>query len=131
MTRNPSDEKPVPAAWPKRPPYASADPQSDVRLRLAGTQWSEPGRCGYPTRTITGDWMIRTMLDLPYAMLSSLEARAGSEAIGELIRAALVDAGYGCESDIAGVPAGRHATDQEMAARLGVLAELGRVRQAP
>jgi hypothetical protein len=131
MTRAPSDANLLPAAWPKRPPYASADPESDVRFRLAGTQWSEPGRCAFPTRTTTGEWMIRTMLDLPYTMLASLEVKAGSEAVGELIRAALVDAGYGCESDIVGVPADRHATDQELLARLGVLAELGRVRQVP
>ena len=36
--------------------------------------------------------MIRVMLDLPYPMLASLEAKAGSHNVGELIRAALVTA---------------------------------------
>ncbi len=128
---NPGDIEPIPQASRKACAYASADPMTDVRLIFAGTPLSEPGRGGYPTRTTSGEWMIRTLLDLPYAMLASLEAEAGSEDIGELIRAALVAAGHGSETDIAGIRADRHATDSEQAGRLGMLAQIRQIMRLP
>lgn len=68
--------------------------------------------------------MIRVKLDLPYPMLASLEAKAGSHDIGELIRAALVIAGYGSESDIVGAKSDRYVTRDEQRERLGMPATM-------
>lgn len=57
--------------------------------------------------------MIPVFVDLPYSMLASLEAAAQSEDIGEIVRAALVAAGYGAPDDIAGVRSDRFATIEE------------------
>jgi hypothetical protein len=120
MTLDLSMIKPTPAPSLELPPYASADPSTDLRLRFAGTKWSEPGHGGSPTKTEAGDWMIRIMVDLPYPMLASLEAKAGSPDIAELIRAALVTAGHGSKADIVGVRSDRYATDEEHCERLGM-----------
>ena len=124
MTLDLSDFKPTPLPSHETPPYASADPSTDLRLIFAGTDWSEPGHGGYPTRTAAGDWMIRVKLDLPYPMLASLEAKAGPHDIGELIRAALVIAGYGSESDIVGAKSDRYVTRDEQRERLGMPATM-------
>ena len=57
--------------------------------------------------------MIPVFVDLPYSMLASLEAAAQSEEIGDIVRAALVAAGYGVPDDIAGVRSHRFATIEE------------------
>lgn len=57
--------------------------------------------------------MIPVFVDLPYSMLASLEAAAQSEEIGDIVRAALVAAGYGLPDDIAGVRSDRFATIEE------------------
>lgn len=82
-----------------------------------------------PTKTEAGDWMIRVMLDLPYPMLASLEAKAGSHNVGELIRAALVTAGHGTGSDIVGVRSDRYATRNEQRERRGISAEISGTRE--
>lgn len=130
MTLDLSDFKPMPLPSRETPPYASADPSTDLRLLLAGTDWSEPGHGGYPTRTEAGDWMIRVMLDLPYPMLASLEAQAGSHDVGELIRAALVTAGHGSDADIVGVRSDRYATRDEQRERLGMPAGMSGTGQS-
>ena len=124
-----SDFKPTPLPSRKTPPYASADPSTDMRLLLAGTEWSEPGHGGHPTRTEAGDWMIRVMLDLPYPMLASVEAKAGSHDIGALVRAALVDAGHGSEADIVGVRSDRYATRDEQRERLAIPAHMSDTKE--
>ena len=43
MTIDLSDFKLTPLPSRETPPYASADPSTDLRLLLAGTDWSEPG----------------------------------------------------------------------------------------
>lgn len=53
--------------------------------------------------------MIPVIIDLPYAMLASLEAAAQSEEIGDIVRAALVAVGHGRPDDIAGVRSDRFA----------------------
>ena len=73
-----SDFKPIPAPPRTSLPYASADPETDMRRLFAGMPMETTGG-GKPTRTRSGEWMIRTTLDLPYAMLASLEATAGSD----------------------------------------------------
>lgn len=78
-----SDIKPTPAPPPTSLPYASADPETDMRRMFAGMRM-EPTGGGKPTRTKSGERMIRTTLDLPYSMLASLEATAGSDDIGNL-----------------------------------------------
>lgn len=130
MTLDLSDFAPTPLPSRETPPYASADPSTDLRLLFAGTDWSEPGHGGYPTRTEAGDWMIRVMVDLPYPMLASLEAMAGSHDIGELIRAALVTAGHGSESDVVGVRSDRYATRDEQRERLEMSAKVRGTRES-
>jgi hypothetical protein len=99
--------------------YASADSNTDMRRMFAGMQTEATGG-GTPTRTTSGEWMIRITLDLPYAMLASLEAKAESEDIGDLIRAVLVTAGHGSEADVTGIRSDRYATDAERRAELGM-----------
>jgi hypothetical protein len=72
-----------------------------------------PGYPGYPMRTTSGDWMIPVIVDLPYAMLASLEAEAQSREIGNIVRAALVKAGHGTVDDITGTKSDRYASDEE------------------
>ncbi|RDE04203.1 hypothetical protein [Sphingomonas aracearum] len=129
MTLDLSDFNPKPLPSREYPPYASADPATDLRLLFAGTKWSDPGHGGDPTKTEAGDWMIRVMLDLPYPMLASLEAKAGSHNVGELIRAALVTAGHGTGSDIVGVRSDRYATRNEQRERRGISAEISGTRE--
>lgn len=57
--------------------------------------------------------MIPVIVDLPYAMLASLEAEAQSPKIGNIIRAALVTAGHGSADDIIGIKSDRYTTDEE------------------
>ena len=57
--------------------------------------------------------MIPVIVDLPYAMLTSLEATAQACEIGDIVRAALVVAGHGTPDDIAGVRSDRFATLDE------------------
>lgn len=64
-------------------------------------------------RAASGEWMIPVIIDLPYAMLASLEAAAQSDEFGDLIRAALVAAGHGTPDDIKGVRSDRFATPAE------------------
>ena len=59
MTIDLSDFKLTPLPSRETPPYASADPSTDLRLLLAGTDWSEPGHGGYPTRTEAGSGFVR------------------------------------------------------------------------
>lgn len=129
MTIDLSDFKLTPLPSRETPPYASADPSTDLRLLLAGTDWSEPRHGGYPTRTEAGDWMIRVMLDLPYPMLASLEAQAGSHDVGELIRAALVTAGHGSRTEIVGIRSDRYATRDEQRERLGIPSGISGTRE--
>lgn len=114
-----SDFKPTPAPPRNQLPYASADPETDMRRMFAGMPIEAPGG-GKPTRTRSGEWMIRTTLDLPYSMLVSLEATAGSDEIGNLVRIALVAAGHGDRDDAIGVRSDRYATDDERRAALGM-----------
>lgn len=130
MTLDLSDFKPTPLPFRETPPYASADPTTDLRLLLAGTEWSEPGHGGYPTRTEAGDWMVRVRLDLPYSILASLESKARSHDIGELVRAALVTAGHGSEADIVGVRSDHYATRDEQRERLEMSAEVRGTRES-
>lgn len=118
MTLDLSDFAPTPLPSRETPPYASADPSTDLRLLFAGTDWE------------AGDWMIRVMVDLPYPMLASLEAMAGSHDIGELIRAALVTAGHGSESDVVGVRSDRYATRDEQRERLEMSAKVRGTRES-
>ena len=94
------------------PKYESLDPATDLRRIYAGSEWSTPGPAR-PIRTASGEWMVPVILDLPYAMLASLEAEAQSREIGHLIRAALVAAGHGVGDDIVGVRWSRFATLEE------------------
>lgn len=57
--------------------------------------------------------MIPVIIDLPYAMLASLEAAAQSGEIGDIVRAALVAIGHGRPDDITGVRSDRFATLDE------------------
>jgi hypothetical protein len=50
---------------------------------------------------------------MPYAMLVSLEIRAGSAQIGDTTRAVLVAAGHGEPGDIVAIPWDRFATHDE------------------
>lgn len=114
-----SDMQPTAAQPSNRSAYASANPEADMRRMFAGMQMEATGG-GAPTRTTAGEWMVRIAVDLPYAMLASLEAMAGSEDIGELIRAALVRAGHGNEADVPGIRSDRYATHAERRAELGM-----------
>lgn len=93
--------------------YESMDPANDHRLRLAGSEWGQTGNSGLPLLTTSGEWMIPVILNLPYAMLASLEAQAQSHEIGDAIRAALVAAGHGGIEDIEGVRSDRFSTPAE------------------
>ncbi len=64
-------------------------------------------------RTTSGEWMVPVIVDLPYAMLASLEAEAQSREIGNIIRAALVTAGHGTADDITGIKSDRYTTEEE------------------
>lgn len=119
MAFNLSDIKPTPAPPRTSLVYASADPETDIRRVFAGSRIEAPGG-GKPTRTRSGEWMIRTVLDLPYSMLASLEATAGSDEIGNLVRIALAAAGHGDRDDAIGVRSDRYATDDERRAALGM-----------
>ena len=123
-----SDIKTTPAPPPRSLPYASADPETDMRRMFAGMRM-EPTGGGKPTRTKSGEWMIRTTLDLPYSMLASLEATAGSDDIGNLIRIALAAAGHGDRNDAIGVRSDRYATDDERREALGMPPVNAGVRQ--
>lgn len=114
-----SDMQPTAAPAFDRPAYASANPETDMRRMLAGMQMEATGS-GAPTRTTSGEWMVQIAVDLPYAMLASLEAKAGSEDIDDLIRAALVNAGHGSEADVSGIRSDRYATHAERRAELGM-----------
>lgn len=114
-----SDIKPSPAPPRTSLAYASADPETDMRRMFAGSRMEAPGG-GAPTRTRSGEWMIRTVVDLPYSMLASLEATAVSDDIGNLIRIALAAAGHGDREDAIGVRSDRYATDDERRKALGM-----------
>lgn len=98
--------------YPANQPYPSADPATDLRLWMIGSEWNGPSR-GYPMRTTSGEWMVPVIVDLPYAMLASLEAEAQSREIGNIIRAALVTAGHGTADDITGIKSDRYTTEEE------------------
>ena len=104
--------KPITTAPSDQPSYPSADPTTDYRLWMIGSEWNG-SKPGYPTRTTSGEWMIPVIVDLPYAMLASLEAEAQSPKIGNIIRAALVTAGHGTADDIIGIKSDRYTTDAE------------------
>lgn len=104
--------KPITTAPSDQPSYPSADPTTDYRLWMIGSEWNG-SKPGYPTRTTSGEWMIPVIVDLPYAMLASLEAGAQSPKIGNIIRAALVTAGHGTADDIIGIKSDRYTTDEE------------------
>jgi hypothetical protein len=104
--------KPITTAPSDQPSYPSADPTTDYRLWMIGSEWNG-SKPGYPTRTTSGEWMIPVIVDLPYAMLASLEAEAQSPKIGNIIRAALVTAGHGTADDIIGIKSDRYTTDEE------------------
>lgn len=104
--------KPITTAPSDQPSYPSADPTTDYRLWMIGSEWNG-SKPGYPTRTTSGEWMIPVIVDLPYAMLASLEAEAQSPKIGNIIRAALVTAGHGTADDIIGIKSDRYMTDEE------------------
>ena len=97
---------------PAKQSYPSADPTTDLRLWMVGSEWNGPSR-GYPMRTTSGEWMVPVIVDLPYAMLASLEAEAQSHTIGNIIRAALVTAGHGTADDIIGIKSDRYTTEEE------------------
>lgn len=63
--------------------------------------------------------MIPIIIDLPYAMLASLEAAAQSGEIGNIVRAALVAIGHGRPDDITGVRSDRFATLDECCDQVG------------
>lgn len=63
--------------------------------------------------------MIPVIIDLPYAMLASLEAAAQSGEIGDIVRAALVAVGHGTPDDVAGVRSDRFATLEECCDQAG------------
>jgi hypothetical protein len=104
--------KPITTAPSDQPSYPSADPTTDYRQWMIGSEWNG-SKPGYPTRTTSGEWMIPVIVDLPYAMLASLEAEAQSPKIGNIIRAALVTAGHGTADDIIGIKSDRYTTDEE------------------
>jgi hypothetical protein len=64
-------------------------------------------------RTTSGEWVIPVIVDLPYAMLASLEAEAQSRIIDNMIRAALVTAGHGTMDDITSIKSDRYASYEE------------------
>lgn len=68
---------------------------------------------GPPTRLASGEWMQRIAIDLPEAMRDAILERAeGDDAkVGEVIRAALVAAGIGDPSHVAGIRDGTHSDD--------------------
>jgi len=103
---------PITTAPSHEPSYPSADPTTDYRLWMIGSEWNGPTP-GYPMRTTSGEWMIPVIVDLPYAMLASLEAEAQSRKIGDIIRAALVTAGHGTADDIIGIKSDRYTTEEE------------------
>lgn len=94
-------------------PCLSANPATDLRQLFAGSSWNAPGSPGFPVRTAAGEWMIPVIIDLPYAMLASLEAAAQSGEIGDIVRAALVAVGHGTPDHVAGVRSDRFATLDE------------------
>lgn len=100
-------------------PCLSANPDTDLRRLFAGSNWSAPGSPGFPVRTAAGEWMIPVIIDLPYAMLASLEAAARSGEIGDIVRAALVAIGHGRPDDITGVRSDRFATLEECCDQAG------------
>lgn len=104
--------KPITTAPSDQPSYPSADPTTDYRLWMIGSEWNG-SKPGYPTRTTSGEWMIPVIVDLPYAMLASLEAEAQSPKMGNIIRAALVTAGHGTADDIIGIKSDRYTNDEE------------------
>lgn len=93
--------------------YSSINPIDLHRILCTGSDCMAPGYPGYPMRTTSGDWMIPVIVDLPYAMLASLEAEAQSRKIGNIVRAALVKAGHGTMDDITGIKSDRYASDEE------------------
>ena len=105
--------KPIPTARSHQPSYPIIDPKTDIRLLLIGGEWLVPAPPGYPMRTTSGDWMIPVIVELPYAMLVSVEAEAQSRKIGNVVRAALVTAGHGTVDDIIGIKSDRYATFDE------------------
>jgi len=93
--------------------YSSINPLDLHRILCTGSDGMALGHPGYPKRTTSGDWMIPVIVDLPYAMLASLEAEAQSREIGNIVRAALVKAGHGTVDDITGIKSDRYASDEE------------------
>jgi len=93
--------------------YSSINPLDLHRILFTGSDGMAPGYPGYPMRTTSEDWMIPVLVDLPYAMLASLEAEAQSRQIGNIVRAALVKAGHGTVDDITGTKSDRYASDEE------------------
>ena len=87
------------------------------RRRMAGTSMVRTVDGGAPSRTSTGDWMQRIALDLPEAMLDTLNERAEKDEIstGEVVRAALVAAGMGDPSHVTGICDGTYADDADRA----------------
>lgn len=80
-------------------------------------------KTGKATDRLTAKKTVRIALDLPAAMLASLEAKAGSESVGDLIRAVLVAAGHSGEADVTGVRSDNHVTDAERREPLGVTSQ--------
>lgn len=113
MTLHPRHRRSASTFLSDRPSYPSAKPDTDLRRLFAGSKWNAPGTAGFPVRAASGEWMIPVIIDLPYAMLASLEAAAQSDETGDLIRAALVAAGHGTPDDIEGVRSDRFATPAE------------------
>ena len=64
-------------------------------------------------------------------MLASLEATAGSDDIGNLIRIALAAAGHGDREDAIGIRSDRYATDDERRQALDMPLMNEGVRQTP
>lgn len=82
------------------------------RRRMAGTRSYRPEGAP-PTRLPSGEWMQKTVFDLPEAMVIQLEELAEREGIpaDELVRAALVAAGVGDASHVVGIQDGSSADD--------------------
>lgn len=85
-----------------------------LRRAKAGSRTSRRADCGPPTRLPSGEWMLRVAFDLPEAMLDALEERAGGDhaRMGEVIRAALVEAGIGDPRHVAGICDGSYSDDE-------------------
>lgn len=93
-------------------------PEQDLasRRKLAGRRDFRPSG-GDATRTVDGEWMWRTTLDLPEAMQLDLEALATMHGVPEdqIVREALVAFGVGHASHVVGIQDGTHSDDEPRA----------------